>query len=88
MLINNDLYSQCVIFSEVYQTFQQQNDAATTMKSWDDILSLASFTIFPPNVTMIIMFRHTNLSFIRPQNMSLNMSSFPIASCMFVKHLK
>lgn len=60
-----------------------QYDAATPiLYSWDGVLRLASFPLLPPNVTMVIMTKQFNFSFIRAQDMSPKIKVFfPVCIC-------
>ena len=60
-----------------------KHDAATPMlHGWDGILWLASLTLFPPNITMVIMAKQFHFSFIRPENISPKSTIFvPMCSC-------
>jgi hypothetical protein len=54
-----------------------QHDAATpVLHGWDGVLRLASFPIFPPNITMVIMAKQLYFCFIRPEDISLKSMIF------------
>ena len=55
----------------------KQHDAANPAHyNWNGVLRLASFPLCPPNVTMVIVAKQFNFSFIRPQDMSLKIKIF------------
>ena len=60
-----------------------QHDAATPMlHDWDGVLRLASFPLFPPNITMVIMVKQLYFCFIRPEDISPKSMIFvPMCSC-------
>ncbi|XP_051527062.1 uncharacterized protein LOC127425298 isoform X1 [Myxocyprinus asiaticus] len=54
------------------------------LHGWDDVLQLASPTLFPPNITMVIMAKRFNFCFIRPKDISTKSKIFApyaLANC-------
>jgi hypothetical protein len=45
----------------------QHNAATPMLHGWDGVLRLASLSLFPPNITMVVMAKQFYFCFIRPK---------------------
>ena len=73
--------SLCQVHQSLLQQAPPQHDAASpVLQGWDGVLRLAS--LFPPNITMVIMAKQFYFCFIRPEDISPKSTIFvPMCSC-------
>ena len=76
VFLHNNLSSLSTLWRAQVSPGEKHDAAPPVLHSWDDVLRLASFPLFPSNVTLVIMAKQFNFSFIRPQDMSPKIKVF------------